>query len=230
MEDENIKPFDYPEIEKLYDVLFDKLFDESGRGALLIVTAYVEDHLTELIKVVLPSDLSKNSLNKLLKYPGHLSSLSAKIELAYSFRLINKGLYDCLTALRKIRNEAAHSSSKFDLVELNEKMHEIYNLGPQIPNVIKEISARMLIKFKIDETHKIFDEFKVPESERQEKLKKIFNDERKREGLKQQLPLWELINGVCFLCGIIVYEKENLSKLTSSMSTWSDLIKHSVSS
>jgi hypothetical protein len=42
-------PFDYPEIHELFSDLFKELFNESGRGAILISTTYVEQHLTKLI-------------------------------------------------------------------------------------------------------------------------------------------------------------------------------------
>lgn len=55
MTKKSFSPFDYPEVQELFSHLFDKLLTESGRGAILISTAYVEDHLTKLIEDILPS-------------------------------------------------------------------------------------------------------------------------------------------------------------------------------
>lgn len=143
-----IDPFDHAEIKHLTGILLNNIFDESGRGAILIATSHVEDHLTKLIEVTLPKGISNNHKNKLLKYPGPLSSFSAKIELAYVFRLINKNLYDSLNSLRKIRNDAAHNPSKFELHELNERLKSVYNLGDGVSNFIKKISTEMIIRKK----------------------------------------------------------------------------------
>ena len=66
-------PFDYPEIHELFSDLFKELFNESGRGAILISTTYVEQHLTKLIEAVLPADISKKEKERLFLYPGPLS-------------------------------------------------------------------------------------------------------------------------------------------------------------
>ena len=51
------------EDQELIDVhrkLYESLFKESGRGAILIATAIVEEQLLKLIEVVLPPDITKN--------------------------------------------------------------------------------------------------------------------------------------------------------------------------
>jgi hypothetical protein len=92
------QPFEHPEIVKLFGVLLTNIVRESGRRALLIATAHVDEHLTDLIEVVLPYDYSKKQKDKLFNYPGPLSSLAAKIEIAYAFRLINRDLYSNLSS------------------------------------------------------------------------------------------------------------------------------------
>src|SRR5690606_26151882 len=98
--------FDYPEFNETFNKLFDKLLNESGRGALLIGTSYVEEHLEKFILRVLPNN-QKNYTSRLLNYPGPLSSFSAKLELSFAFRLIPEDTYTALNNLRKFRNEAA---------------------------------------------------------------------------------------------------------------------------
>jgi len=218
-------PFDNPEIKKLFSDLLDSLFDESGRGALLIATSHVDDHLTKLIESSLPSDLSNTHKDKLFRYPGPLSSFSSKIELAYVFRLIGKNLYDSLNALRKLRNDAAHSLEKFELHELNEKLKPIYNLGPGVSAVIRETSITALVKFKADLVKKILDESEIEEEAKKEIFEKTFKDKDKLEILEKQIPFWELVYGLSLLCGLIVYYKDKTSKLTKDLRIWSDLLK-----
>src|SRR6476620_2485437 len=143
-------PFDLPEIKELFNILLDKLFLESGRGAILIATAHVDDQLTSLLEEVMPANLSKNQKERLFKYPGHLSSFSAKIELSYAFRIIDENIYNCLNSLRKIQNDSANSSASFELHELNEKLKGIYNIGPSMREFIGEMAIKMLVKSKMN--------------------------------------------------------------------------------
>lgn len=222
------QPFDYPEIETLLGELIVSLFNESGRGAILIATSHVDHHLTKLIEATLPQNLSKKHKEKLFKYPGHLSSFAAKIELAYVFRLINKNLYECLNALRGIRNDAAHSPSKFELHELNEKLKSIYNLGPGFSNFIKEVSTKIMLNQKFEELKTHLDKSGLSEEDQAKIVKEIIDDKEKLQNLEKQVPFWELVSGLCFLCGLIVYYKESNSKLTCNISTLSDLLKNKI--
>ncbi len=225
--DKKFNPFDYPEVSQLFEDLLDRLFEESGRGALLIATAYVDEHLTKLIESVLPKDISKNHKDRLFKYPGQLSSFSSKIELAYIFRLINKNIYSSLNSLRKIRNDAAHSSIKFQLHELNEKLKSIYDLGPGISTFIKNISTKELVDHKIDRVKKILETSELDDESRQEILENTFREKEKLEIMERQIPFWELAYGLSFLCGVIAYEKSKISILTKDIYTLSSLLKNS---
>ena len=74
----SIPIFDYPEFNNTFNELFNKLLKESGRGAVLIGTSYVEEHLQKFILNILPSD-EKKYISRLLNYPGPLSSFFSKI-------------------------------------------------------------------------------------------------------------------------------------------------------
>lgn len=215
--------FTHPEIKELYRQLLTKLLDESGRGAILIATSHVEDFLVKLLDEVFPKDISKKQKDILLKYPGHLSSFSSKIELAYAFRLISKNLYTSINALRRIRNDAAHSPAEFNLIDLNEKLKEVYNLGEHTPYFIRKISTEMLLETKMVAVKEIIEEWNVSKDEKRQKLLELFEDKETSDELNKQLPFWELIHGICFICAIIVYEKEAISKLTNDITTWGSL-------
>lgn len=222
-----LRPFDYPEIKELFGNLLGNLFDESGRGALLIATSHVDEHLTLLLDASMPGDLSKKHKDKLFKYPGPISSFSAKIELAYVFRLIDRNLYDSLNALRKIRNDAAHSSSKFELHELNEKIKSVYDLGPGFSIFIKTLSSNALIRHKMDSVKDAIAGTELADEVKQKLIEKTFKDEKIIKIMEEQLPFWELTYGLCFLCGLIVHHKQSIKKLTSGINTLSDLLKES---
>lgn len=217
--------FEHPEIKKLFDLLYNKLLEESGRGAILIATAHLDDYLTDLIVESFPDEMSKNHREKLLKYPGTISSFSSKIELAYSFRLINKNLHESLNALRKVRNDAAHSLSKFELHELNEKMVKVYNLGPNIQAVVKNMATELIVGSKIISLSEIYDEQNYTEEQRKENLIRLFDDPEKIKIIDQQLPYWELIVGLCIICGMLINSRERISQLKQGVKTWDNLLE-----
>ncbi|HKR06438.1 MAG TPA: hypothetical protein VJY62_17525, partial [Bacteroidia bacterium] len=199
MSNKEFLPFEYPEIKGLFGELFDKLLSESDRGAILIGQAYVEDFLTKFIEDVLP-DKGKKYKTKLLEYPGPLSSFSAKIELAFAFRLINENLYGALTELRKIRNDAAHKSISFLLTDLKDRLNKVYNLGDGVTGFIREISIKWMMEMKFESLKSIFDKFEVPEEKRKERVLELLGDKKILHALEKQLPHWELILGLCLLC------------------------------
>ncbi len=148
-----MKIFEHPKIKSLFDELFEKILEESGRGAILIATAHAEDFLTELLEAVIPDELSRDQKRKIIN-----GSFFSKINSAYAFRLINKNLADSLNALRNVRNDAAHSSSKFELSDLNDRMKEVYNLGPNIPVVIKNMATELIVGSKVMSLNEIYNE------------------------------------------------------------------------
>lgn len=152
-----------------------------------------------------------------------MSSFSSKIELAYAFRLISKNLYDSLNALRKVRNDAAHSSVQFSLRKLREKMNNVYEFVPSLPFVIRNQAMEMMMKYKLDVINDKLEEISIPIDLRKEKLTKLFEDEKITDALEEQLPHWELIFGMCFLCGILAHERENILAVIKDNSTWGNL-------
>lgn len=211
--------FEHPEIKKLFDELFEKLLEESGRGAILIATARAEDFLTDLLKAVLPNEISRDDKRKIIK-----GTFYSKIACSYAFRLINKQLSDSLNALRDVRNDAAHSSSKFELFELNEKMNKVYDLGPNIRTMINNMSTELIVGSKIISLNGIFDEMNYTEERKKEELLEIFKKPEKQEIINKQLPYWELITGLCIICGMIVYNKDRIIELEKKMTTWDNLL------
>lgn len=214
----------HPEVQDVIGVLFDKLLNESGRGAILIGTSHVEEHLTKLIETVMPSD-KKAYRTRLLNYPGPISSFSAKIELAHAFRLIPVTLYDSLNALRKIRNEAAHSSSTFSLIEIADKLRLVYSLGPSVPEIVKSEATEAMLKIKLENIRQIFDENQVDEESRRKLIEELVADKKRMASLESQVPHWELIYGLSLVCGFIVHEREQISILIKKGSTWGSLIE-----
>lgn len=206
------KPFHYPEVQELFSQLYNKLLNESGRGALLVATTHVEEFLTSLIEAAMPQEITAKHKKEIFNFRGPLGTFSSKIELSYVFGLINKRLYDSLTALRGLRNDAAHKPHDIKLHELNEKMKVIFDLGPDIPIHIKNISMKALVDSKFLAFKEIFDSENITNEEARKMVDDIFSKKENIEILEKQAPFWELIIGLSFVCGLMVYKKNELLK------------------
>lgn len=217
----NIPIYDYPEFNETFNELFDKLLNETGRGALLIGTSYVEEHLEKFILKVLPKNQKKYT-SRLLNYPGPLSSFSAKLELSYAFRLIPEETYNALNNLRKFRNEAAHSSNDFCLSKL--EIDTVFNLGEGWRTMISESSASIMLKMKTESLKISLSEIDgIDEEKINETIYSKLQEKESIEILEKQWPHWKLILGISFICGLLrFYSDETMNKLGNSR-TWSNI-------
>ncbi len=217
----NIPLFEYPETFETFDVLLDKLLNETARGAVLIGTSHVEEHLENLILRILPSD-KKQFTTKLFNYPGSLSSFSAKIELSYAFRLISEDTYSCLNHLRKIRNEAAHSAKEFSLAD--KELDEVFDLGPGFKKMVNDVALEMMMKTKMQSIKRIIGGKEgMKEEEINEQIVSLFNDEKNIEKLDKQLPHWKLVFGLSIVCGMLRFYSDQTHEKIKDAKTWSDI-------
>jgi len=216
--------FKYPEVQNVFEQLLHKLLDESGRGAIIIGATSVEEHLTRLIDEILPNK-NKKYKKRLLTYPGPLSSFSAKIELAFAFRLIDENLYNSLNALREIRNEAAHNSISFSLNEIKEKLDKVFDLGQSAQIQIRNEAIKLMIELKVLTIKSIFDQHNLTSDEKKTHVENILKNKELDESLELQVPHWELIYGLSLICGMLAYQKERTLKVLKGEKTWSLLLK-----
>jgi hypothetical protein len=85
------------------------LSQHAEAGNALVAAGLVEDGLEKLLlHAVIP--LSNTSAAKIFDGLGPLSQFSAKIEVAYIFRLVDEATYKDLLAIKEIRNRFAHTS------------------------------------------------------------------------------------------------------------------------
>ncbi|HEY1171447.1 MAG TPA: MltR family transcriptional regulator [Verrucomicrobiae bacterium] len=94
---------------------FRSLFRESDRGAVLISATRLEEKLELLHRAHIEQKVAepKKLLEELFRPYAPLSSFSAKIQLAHAYGLIDAEDYADLNIIRKIRNDAAHTSVEF---------------------------------------------------------------------------------------------------------------------
>jgi DNA-binding MltR family transcriptional regulator len=85
------------------------LSEHAEAGNALVAAGLVEDALEKLIlHAVIP--LSNTLAARIFDGLGPLSQFSAKIEVAYIFRLVDEATYKDLLAIKEIRNRFAHTS------------------------------------------------------------------------------------------------------------------------
>lgn len=221
LDNETFNPLQYPEIKELLNELYDKLLSESGRGAVLIGTSYVDDHLTKFISSLLPNK-EKNYQNRLLIYPGPLSSFSSKIELCYAFRYISEPVYNSLNALRKIRNDAAHGSNEFSFAQVRIMFNKIFSFIGNYPSFVRDRATEMMVGMKLETLKLVFEEHNLNAEEKAEQAKKLLeNKEMLKDWEENQLPHWELIIGLSLLCGMISHGREQILQKIGNGNTWS---------
>ncbi len=216
----SIPLFEYPEFNETLNELLDKILNESGRGAILIGTSYVEEHLENFILKILPEN-SKKYTSRLFNYPGPLSSFSSKLELSYAFRLISKRTYDSLNTLRKIRNDAAHSSNEFDLKKVD--INQIFNLSEGFVTVFQESSAKMLISFKIDSFKYFMKENNFDNGIVEKIINEKFHEEKTMQILGNQLPHWQLIIGLSMICSLLRFHSDETLAKIGIYETWGSI-------
>ncbi|MBL1176840.1 hypothetical protein [Pantanalinema sp. GBBB05] len=215
---QNKSPLDHPEIRTLFDNLLINLVAESDRGAVLIGTSYVDEHLRKLFEMIIPCDMSKDKRKALLDYPGPLSTLAAKTEVAFATRLIDRTVYDSLHALRRIRNDLAHSSDPFNLRTQEDRIRKIYVLGDGVPTFINRTAIEILVRSKVE----VLLEIKHPEEQKtyfntpQEVLEYISKQPNLIGLLEEQRPKYELVIGIALLCALIVSHREDAVALVGS--------------
>lgn len=204
--DETVYLRKYPELENTFNKLFETLFRETDRGSVIIGTEIINDLLLEYIESTLPQ-MSNVMKNRLLKYPGPLSSFASRIDLSYSFRLIGVNLYSSLSELRKLRNLAAHSQNVFDLNDFEDRIANILDLGPNMVNTIRYEAIELMMKCKVSMTKEVFKDSSHTQEERDRLFMDSLNNEEVKHSLAKQVPNWQFINGLSIIAGLIHFNK-----------------------
>lgn len=200
------------------------LTNESSRGAILIGTAKVEEYLEKLISSILPKE-DKKYKTRLLNYPGPISSFSSKIELSYAFRLIDKDLYDALNILRKIRNNAAHTSDKFELNKVKQEIDSLGNFETNFELVVEKLAFDNLVKMKKHQMREALKSADGSQEMKDEILEKQFQTLTTSEAFLEQLIIWKLSYGLSFICLKLLAIIDDYNSYKDKSQTWIEIIE-----
>ena len=198
-------PLEHPDISHIFESVINILLGESDRGAVLVGASVVDSFLRKLFEHFCPKSMGKEARRLLFDYPGALSTLSARTDIAYATRLIDKNLHKSINALRKIRNDVAHAPEKFSLENHRVRISEMCSFGEGVEVWGEYIAKVTLIENLItrvaqndaerEPEHRLF-------NSREDIIEQIINDPDS-EGMLQEralrLQLGIIVGSICAL-------------------------------
>lgn len=113
---------------------------ESERGSAIVGAALIDDALEEMLKTLMIASAQKD--DELFNGPyAPLSSLSAKIDVAYRTGLISPNVRASFHLIRKLRNDFAHVSLQinFESQSVHSRIRELFNLNKELFETLWQI-------------------------------------------------------------------------------------------
>jgi hypothetical protein len=104
-----------------------ELLNASDRSIVITLGAFLDDVLTYLIAKHIRPQKTKSDFDDAFRFEGPLGTFSARIEIAYLFKLVDDVVYRQLHDIRELRNACAHSK------------RPIFFSTPELANVCKRI-------------------------------------------------------------------------------------------
>lgn len=197
---------------EVFKSVFSSLVSESDRGAVLVAAEIINNQLDKLFRETSQKSVTKTLLDRLLEYPGPLSTLSAKNDVAYSVGLIRENVHSSINILRHLRNNAAHSQSDFTLESHKDKLTELIKLGPNmVPSIISfasELLIRNAIENVLENRENLDDDLKeLYPSTHEEAFDHIKDEPKIIDVLEERHPRMTLGVAVSLLSAIITAHK-----------------------
>lgn len=115
--------------------------NESDRSVIIIAVSYIENYLEHILK---KRFITHKLVDSLFEGYAPITTLSAKIDIAFSIGLISEEIHSELHLLRRIRNISAHDDTKVDFSNI-----KIKNLCSNLSSA-KGIRTSSKILFKRD--------------------------------------------------------------------------------
>jgi len=211
------RTFDFasdPEVVKVFTDVMHVLMTESDRGAVLVGLSVVDQHLRKLFEHGLPSDMAtSNAKKRLLDYPGPLSGVAAKADVARATNRIGADVHQAINRLRQLRNVVAHEPDAFRLDQHRDVIHAMSQLGDSMPEFI-EMSAQITISNDVVERLKNMtismpdEEPKHPFKTAQEIMEHAQSRPDLMETLKEKVLRMQFGLAVGYICGLMAAYRE----------------------
>jgi len=123
---------DDPDVSDAFTTMLQEFAGESDRGAVLIAADIVSAHLAVVIRALAPAEFGAKRLREMMSYPGVISSLAARADIALMAGFIDATAHRSINTLRGLRNTAAHSQAGFRLKDNLDVLRKISDLGPGV--------------------------------------------------------------------------------------------------
>jgi hypothetical protein len=104
-----------------------ELTGSSDRSAVITLSVFLDDAVEFLLATNIRRQNTKPEFDNAFRFEGPLGTFSARIEIAYLFKLIDETLRDQLNNIRELRNACAHSKRPITFAT------------PELANVCKRI-------------------------------------------------------------------------------------------
>ena len=200
--------FKFDEASEALEICFTAAH-ESDRGAVLICASLVDDYMRRLFENVGKHRVPSGRLKNMINYPGVLSSLSAKADIALLTGLIGKGTYEAIGILRSIRNKVAHSPVDFALADHEVNLRKLYDLGTGIGQSVNMTAMQSFLELIVQ---RFLDNPKLQELyqpqgglSREEVIRRLSESPDTLSRLNKNAARFELGLAVAMLCAIIVW-------------------------
>lgn len=120
-------PFDDPNAKEAFEAIVTRVLPESDRGAALVAGELISEQLLRTLKGYFPTDIPKTLREDLTDGTGALATFSSRIAISYALRLITREVRSAADLLRRVRNDAAHVTKRFNLRDHSDRLREVYN-------------------------------------------------------------------------------------------------------
>ena len=208
--DTNSTLLDHPEVADYFKNVFPIIITESDRGAILIAASQVDLFLKQALRKIAPQKISQKKLKILFDFTGPMGTFSSRINMAYFMRIINNEVRCGITSLKDLRNEAAHYPTNFSLSSKHDKINNLYELGPGIPESLQvwatEAAINNIIINALSDCKNTF-------SDASEVINYIKDNQDIQSVLLLKIQKWKLGLSIALLCGLIFHGSHIISNL-----------------
>lgn len=219
----------HPELKPYFNEIVPSLIAESDRGAVLLGASYIDVQLNELFNKLVPDSVSVKRKKEIFNYSGPFGGIASKLDVALVCRILSPEIIDSIHGIRKIRNDLAHKTEKFELKEYRDQFYRTFLLlGPGLDAGINRMALEAMMSNLL---HKLMDtehpiEVGKPLFEGRDKvIDYLSKNGEVLSVLEEQVPRWELAIGVGVICGMILLYRDKILSSVGSDKTLLGIIK-----
>lgn len=215
---------DNVESKRVLASLMSTIDGESDRGAVLIAAAHVEEQLRLLFERLAPVDMGRKRLVRILAYPGPLSTTAARTDIARVTRLLSDSVCDSIDHLRRLRNSVAHGPRAFCLREHAGDVHGVFSFAAGLQQFVNRMACEMLVGSAVDSLLKLNKPRTSPKERvfrsRREVMEYLAAKPKTTAPLDQRRPRIELALGTWILCGMVIFERDEMLRTLGGSRMW----------